>query len=289
MLLDSPHTMSIIVCMNQIALIDESFKPAKPFVKWAGGKQALAERLVERFPKNFGTYYEPFIGGGSVFFTLNPNRAVIADYNRWLIDAYTAIQADWKKVAKILDSLPNNKDAFLEIRSIIPDKLPLFRKAAHFVYLNKTCFRGLFRVNRQGMFNVPYGEYDRRYYSEENLKHASIRLQNTLIRYGDFELSLDGISKNDFVYFDPPYYKLGGYSDFNRYTDQQFREHDQIRLAALCNELDQMGVKWALSNSNTDFIKMLYRQFSISEIDARREINLNSANRNIKELLITNY
>ncbi|MEW8049687.1 MAG: Dam family site-specific DNA-(adenine-N6)-methyltransferase [Candidatus Thiodiazotropha endolucinida] len=274
--------------MTQVALAEKLIQ-AKPFVKWAGGKQALAETLVEYFPDDFGTYFEPFIGGGSVFFTLNPKKAVIADYNSWLIDTYNAIKTDWKKVARILDKLPNNKEAYLEIRATLPDKLSAHKKAAHFVYLNKTCFRGLFRVNRKGMFNVPYGDYDRRYYDPANLQQASLRLQETEIRQGDFELNIYGAKKGDFIYFDPPYYKLGGYSDFNRYTDQQFVEHDQIRLAALCSELDRNGVKWALSNSNTDFIKRLYNGFKFYRIAARREINLNSNNRNIKELLITNY
>lgn len=274
--------------MTQIAVAVETIT-AKPFVKWAGGKQALAETLIQYFPKSFDTYYEPFIGGGSVFFSLNPKQAVIADYNSWLIDTYNAIKTDWKEVANILDKLPNDKESYLEIRSTLPESLSIYKKAAHFVYLNKTCFRGLFRVNRKGLFNVPYGDYDRRYYNPDNFKQASIRLQDAEIRRGDFEINLYGAKKGDFIYLDPPYYKLGGFSDFNRYTDQQFREYDQIRLASLCFELDQAGVKWALSNSNTEFIKRLYSEFNFYKIDARREINLNSRNRKIKELLITNY
>ncbi|WP_461537178.1 DNA adenine methylase [Spongorhabdus nitratireducens] len=275
--------------MEQVTLLENEYSTVKPFIKWAGGKQALAEKLIQHFPSDFHTYYEPFIGGGSIFFSLSPKRAVIADYNSWLVDTYNAIKKDWIKVAEILDTLPNNKEDYLEIRATLPETLPTYKRAAHFIYLNKTCFRGLFRVNRKGMFNVPYGAYDRRYYDPENLRQTSLRLRNTEIRQGDFELNLYGAKKGDFVYLDPPYYKLGGHSDFNRYTDQQFRENDQIRLAALCSELDTQGVKWALSNSNTDFIKRLYNFFNIHEIDARREINLNSSNRNIKELLITNY
>lgn len=275
--------------MEQLALLENSITTAKPFIKWAGGKQALTRQLLHYFPTDFDTYYEPFIGGGSIFFGITAKKAIIADYNIWLVDTYNAIKTNWGEVATILDSLPNDKESYLQIRAIIPETLSLYERAAHFIYLNKTCFRGLFRVNRKGMFNVPYGEYDRRYYDPVNLRNASIRLNDAIIRQGDFELNIYGASPNDFIYFDPPYYKLGGHSDFNRYTGQQFRENDQIRLAALCVELDQNGIRWALSNSNTDFIKRLYDDFNFHEIDARREINLNSKSRNIKEFLITNY
>lgn len=275
--------------MEQLSLLENSITTAKPFIKWAGGKQALTRQLIQYFPTDFDTYYEPFIGGGSIFFGITAKKAVIADYNTWLIDTYTAIQKNWIEVATILDSLPNDKESYLQIRAMIPETLSFYERAAHFIYLNKTCFRGLFRVNRKGMFNVPYGKYDRRYYNPINLRNASIRLNDTTIRQGDFELNVYGVSPNDFIYFDPPYYKLGGHSDFNRYTDKQFRENDQIRLAALCVELDKNGIRWALSNSNTDFIKRLYDGFNFHVIDARREINLNSKSRNIKEYLITNY
>ena len=165
----------------------------------------------------------------------------------------------------------------------------LFERAAQFIYLNKTCFRGLFRVNQQGYFNVPYGEYQRAYYDAENLSDVSTALKHVEFRTGDFELSLFDVTPEDFVYLDPPYYKLGGYADFNRYTKGQFREQDQIRLAALCRELDQRGVKWAMSNSDTPFIRFLYDGFQATEITNRREINLKSQERSVVELLVTNY
>jgi len=262
---------------------------AKPFVKWVGGKQAIASSLVEYFPKYFGTYYEPFIGGGSVFLTLLPNRAVICDQNEWLVDTYLAIRDDWECVAAILDKLPNNKEDYLSIRSMSHSHLDLFTRAAHFIYLNKTCFRGLFRVNKKGEFNVPYGNYNRRYFDPENLEAVSAALQEVKIRSGDFEFGLDGIKKGDFVYLDPPYHKLGGYSDFNRYTKEKFYEADQTRLSNLCRELDSKGIRWALSNSDTDLIRDLYAGFQFNLIENRREINLNSQSRSITELLVTNY
>ena len=261
----------------------------KPFVKWAGGKQALAETLISFFPPKIDTYYEPFIGGGSVLFTLEPSKAVIGDANEWLIDTYAAIRDDWKRVAKILDTLKNTKEDFLAIRAAKPSELEPLERAAHFMYLNKTCFRGLFRVNKSGQFNVPYGAYDRRYYDPFNLELASGALQAVDIRTGDFEIVMDGITTGDFAYLDPPYYKLGGYSDFNRYTPMKFKEAQHIRLAAFCRELDARGVRWALSNSNTPFVKKLYEGFNFHKIAARREIQLDSRKRDVSEFLITNY
>lgn len=261
----------------------------KPFVKWAGGKQSLASRLETFFPTDFVRFYEPFLGGGSVLLSVGPKQAVVSDLNEWLVDSYLAIRDDWKRVACVLDTLPNTKDDFLRIRSVDPSTLSLFERAAHFIYLNKTCFRGLFRVNQKGGFNVPYGEYQRAYYDPLNLSKVAKTLKRVEFRVGDFELALHDITPNDFAYFDPPYYKLGGFSDFNRYTKGQFREQDQIRLAALCRELNTKGVRWAMSNSDTPFVRNLYKGFEIKEIENRREINLQSKDRSVTELLLTNY
>lgn len=262
---------------------------ATPILKWAGGKQGIASRLVELFPSHFARYYEPFVGGGSVLFSLKPPNAVIGDANSWLIDTYLAVREDHMRVAKILDGLRNSRDEFARIRQILPETLPITQRAAHLIYLNKTCFRGLFRVNQLGQFNVPYGQYDRRYYDPDNLRAAAEVLKDVEIRRGDFELCLHDVSSKDFVYMDPPYYKLGGYSDFNRYTKDKFRENDHFRLAAFCRELDLRGVRWAVSNSDTPFIRQLFDGYHLTDIRNRREINLNSGNRNITELLVTNY
>ncbi len=266
-----------------------SLKSARPFIKWVGGKQSAVHSLIDFFPRSFERYYEPFIGGGSVFFSLAPLSATLSDDNKWLIDTYLAVKKDWKKVAQYLEAMLNTHEEFLRIRDVDPWTLNLFERAAQFIYLNKTCFRGLFRVNGRGRFNVPYGAYNRRYYDAENLEAVASMLADVEIKSGDFEFGIDGINEGDFVYFDPPYYKLGGYSDFNRYTSKQFREKDHFRLSAVCRELDAKGVKWALSNSNTDFVKNLFSGFQIHPISTRREINLDSQNRNIVELLITNY
>ncbi|CAN5266561.1 DNA adenine methylase [soil metagenome] len=262
---------------------------ANPILKWAGGKQNLAQRLIPFFPNRIECYFEPFIGGGSVLFGLMPARAVIGDMNDWLLDTYEAVRTDYRKVAKILNGLVNSKSEFLRIRGMMPNSLDMPTRAAHLIYLNKTCFRGLFRVNRKGQFNVPFGQYDRRYYDADNLQAVAGALEKVEIRHADFELCLHDIAADDFVYMDPPYYKLGGYSDFNRYTSGQFKENDHIRLAALCRELDMRGVRWAVSNSDTQFVLDLFDGYRIERLENRREINLNSQNRDITELLIMNY
>jgi DNA adenine methylase len=262
---------------------------ASPVLKWAGGKQGVADRLVRFFPVRYRRYYEPFVGGGSVLFTLYPAAAVVGDLNDWLLDTYEAIRADHRRVAKLLDGLVNTKEEYLRIRAIPPTALDVFQRAAHLIYLNKTCFRGLFRVNRYGEFNVPYGGYDRRYYDPDNLRAVAAALQEVEIRRRDFELCLADVTGQDFVYMDPPYYKLGGYSDFNRYTKGQFRENDHIRLAAVCRELDLRGVRWAVSNSDTALVHELFEGYRVVPIENRREINLNPGERDITELLIMNY
>lgn len=262
---------------------------AKPFVKWAGGKQSISRSLAQVFPPKFGRFYEPFVGGGSVLLTVCPPVAVVSDFNDWLVDCYHAIRDDWQRVASILDTYPNTKNDFIRIRAIDPGQLDLFSRAAQFIYLNKTCFRGLFRVNQKGQFNVPYGEYQRAYYDPVNLARVAVALKRVEFRTGDFELCLHDVSSDDFIYLDPPYYKLGGFSDFNRYTKGQFREQDHFRLAALCRELDGRGVRWAMSNSDTEFVRQLFKGFEIREVTNRREINLRSQERSITELLIANY
>lgn len=270
--------------------LDTKIRPkARPFVKWPGGKQKLAQFLISKFPQQFDRYFEPFCGGGSVLFELNPEQAVIADLNDWLLDTYEAVRKDWQRVAEELNKMQNTKSEFLRIRSVQPSELQLFQRAAQLIYLNKTCFRGLFRVNRQGMFNVPYGDYDRRYFSPENLSAVSKVLKDVEIRRGDYELCLRDVNELDFVYMDPPYFKQGGHSDFNRYTPGQFKAPDHLRLAAFCRELNDRNVSWALSNSDTSFVRELYAGFQFQSVTARREINLNSKNRSIQELLITNF
>ena len=272
--------MSIIQCMMNVA---------SAFLKWAGGKQSLARLIANAIPAQFGRYVEPFLGGGSVFFAVRPKEAMLSDANSWLIGTYLAVRDDWKAVALYLDSMPNTKDDFLRIRASSPEPLEPAQRAAHLIYLNKTCFRGLFRVNRKGGFNVPYGAYTRRYYDPECLAAVALALKSVSINRCDFEETLSHTQEGDFVYLDPPYVKLGGYSDFNRYTSSQFREHDHRRLAEACRRLSDRGVRWLLSNSDTPLVHELYKGNSFQRISARREINLSSSDRDVDELLVSNY
>lgn len=261
---------------------------ARPIVKWAGGKQALAARLVARFPADYDRYFEPFVGGASVFLALGPARAVLCDRNRWLVETYEAVRDDAPRVAAALRRLPNTREDFLRIRAMDPRRLSPVRRAAQLVYLNKTCFRGLFRVNREGRFNVPYGAYARRYFDPANLLLFAERLRAAELRSGDFEEGLEGVTARDFVYLDPPYYKQGGYADFDRYTDTPFREPDHERLAGLCRALDARGVRFLLSQSDTPFVRRLYAGFRVERIAARREIQLRAARRDQVELVVSN-
>jgi DNA adenine methylase len=262
---------------------------AEPVLKWAGGKQIIAQMLVRHFPSDYVRYFEPFVGGGSVALEVGAKRPVLNDQNEWLIDTYRAIRDDVKQVMVILDTLKNTEREFYRIRSINPRPLEPAVRAAHLIYLNKTCFRGLFRVNKQNQFNVPYGNYDRRYYDPANLIAFSEFLGTCQLRCMDFELAVHDATAEDFIYLDPPYHRIGGYSDFNRYTSCKFKEIDHIRLRNFCVEMTNRGVRWVQSNSTTPFIRELYKDFKMVEITNRREINLNSKDRTITELVIKNF
>ena len=265
-----------------------SFK-AEPILKWAGGKQIIARTLVEFFPKTYRRYFEPFLGGCSVALESGALGGILNDHNEWLVGTYRAIGDDWRRVADVLDTLKNTEEEFYRIRSINPRSVDLHTRAAILIYLNKTCFRGLFRVNKQDQFNAPYGRYDRRYYDPSNLAAFAEFVRNFKLRVGDFEVALADATEGDFAYLDPPYHRIGGYSDFNRYTSGQFKEIDHLRLRNVCIDLDKRGIRWVQSNSSTEYIRELYRDFRISEITNRREINLDSQSRSVTELVVRNF
>ena len=267
----------------------------RPFLKWAGGKARLIQQYIPYFPTYFKTYYEPFVGGGSVFFYLHERQAAkafLTDINAELITTYRCVRDDVEKLIDLLKEhqLQHSKDYYYRIRTTIESTE--LKKAARLIYLNKTCFNGLYRENSKGEFNVPMGRYKKPNICDlSNLRLASVALQSAEIEIRSFEKVLNNASNSeDFVYFDPPYYPVSTTSNFTSYSRYAFNENEQYRLRDVFVELAQRGVKVMLSNSDTSFIRNLYKDFNIHTILARRAINSNAKKRGkINELLVTSY
>ena len=274
----------------------------KPFVKWAGGKRQLLTELEKNFPKKFGTYFEPFLGGGAVLFDLlakKPNlKCSVSDLNSDLVLAYVTIR---DKLGRLIESLENHsknyhKDStgyYYEIRKQEPKSQ--IEKVSRLLFLNKTCFNGLYRVNSKGKFNVPLGRYTNpNIVNRENLTTVSKFLQSDKIKIScrDFESILKDAKKGDFVYFDPPYQPVSDTANFTSYTHRDFTEDDLQRLADLANQLNSNGSHVLLSNSNTKIVKKIFssKKWKVKEIAVNRAINSNSQKRTgHKEVLIKNY
>lgn len=271
----------------------------KPFVKWAGGKNGLINSLISFIPKNFNSYFEPFVGGGALFFylkninILNSKKIYLNDKNVELINAYKQIKINPNKLLEELEILKNNhsKEYFYKIRNLDRDfdfySLSEVFRAARFIYLNKTCFNGLCRYNAKGNFNTPMGNYKNpKIYDKDLIFSVHEILKNVSITNKDFEVVSLKAKRGDFVYFDPPYYPLNKTSSFVSYTDN-FSANEQIRLYKLFKMLDCEGIKVLQSNSNTDFIKELYKDFEIIEVISKRAINCKGDKRGkITELII---
>lgn len=266
-----------------------------PIIKWAGGKRQLMFELLKNMPKSFNRYFEPFIGGGALFFELQPENAYISDVNEELTNLYSVIKNNPNDLIEDLKKHEISKEYFLQIRSIDRDhkykKLSDIQRASRFIYLNRTCFNGLYRVNSQGQFNVPFGHYKNpRIVDEHNLLNCSNLLQKTEIKNTDFSEILNHVKKGDFVYFDPPYVPLNETSSFTSYTKDGFDIDMQFKLRDVCDELDSMGVKFLLSNSDTPLVNELYENYNIKKVFASRAINANANGRGkITEVLVRNY
>jgi len=272
---------------------------AKPFLKWAGGKGQLLRQYESFFPSKFNNYLEPFVGGGAVFFhfyntgRLKGNkRIILIDDNKELMNCYSVIKEDVEKLISILDcsKYVNKNDVYYVIRKEEPqDRL---ERAARTIYLNKTCFNGLYRVNSEGKFNVPFGKYKNPLICDSgNLRAVSLALRNVEISPGDFEMCLKLAKKGDFIYFDPPYQPLSKTSNFTSYTKDSFSKEDQHRLCEVFKKLDKRECKIMLSNSYTPFILNLYDNVGIiKEVFAKRAISCKASGRGaIKEAVILNY
>ena len=268
---------------------------ATPFLKWAGGKSSLLPQLVPLFPQEFRQYHEPFLGGAAVFFHLKPSGAVLSDINPRLVDCYLAIRDHVQDVISLLAELRNThgKEQYYQAREDLNCKtdLSIVERAALQIYLNKTCYNGLYRENRRGHFNVPIGRYQNpSIFSVGNLFAASTMLQRADITNASFDQILEKASAGDFVYFDPPYEPISKTSNFVSFTRHGFTSEDQARLAKTCRQLDRMGCSFIVSNSNAPLIRELYRGFSQHQIQARRRINSKATRRGpVVELVIRNY
>ena len=255
-----------------------------PIVKWIGGKRQLMFELLKNMPETYNRYFEPFIGGGALFFELQPQNGYISDMNEELINLYSVVRDNVYELIEDLSKHEISKEYFLEIRNIDRTEkyaeLSDVERASRFIYLNRTCFNGMYRVNSQGQFNVPFGNYKNpKVVDAENLINCSKLLKNTEICCVDFSGILNKVQKGDFVYFDPPYVPLNETSSFTSYTKDGFDLDMQFKLRDVCDELDSMGVMFMLSNSDTKLVDELYSNYEIKKVFASRAINANGNGR----------
>lgn len=286
---------------SQIPVRTASVLP-KPFLKWAGGKTQLLAQFAPFFPKNFYRYHEPFVGSAAVYWQifslrqqgiLHFHHAFLTDSNAELINCYLVIQSG---VSELIEALARHRENhgktyYYHVRALKVESLSPIERAARFIYLNKTCFNGLYRVNKAGQFNVPMGSYvNPRIFDPDELLNANFALQNVSPAVADFREVLDRATANDFIYFDPPYAPVSKTSSFTSYTAESFGEQMQRELASIYRELDRRGCKVMLSNSWVESILDLYQGFTCLELKASRAINSNALKRGkISELLVVNY
>lgn len=259
----------------------------KPFLKWVGGKRQLIKELEKYTPSDYNKYIEPFVGGGAFFFHLNPKKAIISDSNKELITTYKAVRDSVEEIIKILRNYKNEETFFYEIRSLKPSNLDVNERAARLIYLNKTCFNGLYRVNKKGEFNVPYGKRKSRFLNDEQLRDTSDFLKNVEIIHGDYLETLKNYAKKgDFIFLDPPYYPVGKYSDFKRYTKEFFYEDNHVALKEEFDRLVRMGCNVLLTNSDHPFIHELFEEYPIKILETKRLISSNPNTRTGKDIIV---
>lgn len=267
-----------------------------PFLKWAGGKRQLISQMDQYFPKDYNKYIEPFVGGGAIFFYLLPEHSILIDINQDLINAYNVIKNNFSRLIESLKKHKNEKEYYYIIRKI--DRNPKefkdwsnIEKASRIIYMNRCCFNGLYRVNSKGEFNVPFGKYKNpKFCDKENLIAVNRALQNVNIICDSFKKCLDFAQEGDFIYLDPPYVPISDSANFTSYTKDSFSKEDQIELYNVYKVLNERGCNVMLSNSYSDFIIDLYKEFRIKILKAKRAINSDATKRGvIKEVLIVNY
>ncbi len=286
------------ILTDAIRILSE--KP-KPFVKWVGGKRQLLKQFLRLnlyppglFNPKTGRYFEPFVGGGAVFFDLLPEKAYLSDLNKELVTTYNVIKNDVEALIVSLKKHKTDKEYFLKMRAQDPNKLIDVAVASRFIFLNRTGFNGMYRVNSKGKFNVPYGKHTNPLIcDEENLRKVSKALQGTEIKHQDYKAVLTKAKKGDFVYFDPPYHPMSKTASFTSYTAQSFLEKEQLELRDTVLELTKRGCFVMLSNSDAPFINEIYsghKGIRITKVQAGRAINSKGSGRGkITEVLVTNY
>ncbi|MDY6851649.1 MAG: Dam family site-specific DNA-(adenine-N6)-methyltransferase, partial [Thermodesulfobacteriota bacterium] len=262
---------------------------ARPILKWAGGKQQLLPVLLSKVPKHYGNYIEPFLGGGALFFALKPQNAIISDTNPELINLYQTLVENVEGLITLLCSFKYDRDTFYEVRAQDFTTLSPVDAAARTIYLNRTCFNGLFRVNRKGQFNVPFGKYKNpRICEPDRLRTASEVLKEAKIICEDYiEILRKNAKPGDIIYLDPPYLPISDYSDFKRYTMEQFYEEDHVELADEVRRLHDLGCFVLLTNSNHPLVYKLYNGFEIEVVQTRRNINRDGHKRTGEDVIIT--
>jgi DNA adenine methylase len=266
-------------------------RPAEPFLKWAGGKRQLLPELLSRVPRSFNDYIEPFLGSGALFFALEPKAAKLSDANCELIRTYVALRDRPQDVMVHLRRHRNDRDYFNEIRAQDPTTLGEDARAARLIYLNRTCYNGLYRVNRRGHFNTPFGSYKNpTICNDAVLLAASRALRGVALTCSDYSAAVGAAKKGDFVYLDPPYVPVSVYSDFKRYHSEPFGIDQHLQLKATFAALSARGCYVMLSNSHTPLTLELYGEWNLHQVSARRLINKNPTGRAaIPELLVTSY
>ena len=264
---------------------------ARPVLKWAGGKSRLLTQLSPLLPTRMGRYFEPFLGGGAMFFHLQPLGAVVSDLNEDLVNLYRCVRDDVDALVADLGRHPYEKDYYYAMRAQDPATLSPVARASRMMYLNRTCFNGLYRVNRRGAFNVPFGRYSNpTICNEARLRAVSGVLDGTDIRHGSYADAVREARAGDFVYFDPPYQPLTATANFTSYTKAAFGETEQAELAETFAELDRRGVRCMLSNSYTPLICELYANFRIDTVVAPRAIARTVEGRApVLEVVVRNY
>lgn len=263
--------------------------PSRPFIRWAGGKRWLRRFLPSLLPARFGTYFEPFLGSGATFFCVRPNRAFLSDVNEELVNAFQVVRDHPWELIRALDGLENNEREYYRIRGSRPRST--LSRAARFIYLNRTAWNGLYRLNASGRFNVPYGEYETREVTDRaSLLTASCSLKGVAVVQSDFLTSVTRAEKGDFVFVDPPYAIPAQQSVFTSYNVHKFDWLDQLRLFQALVELDRRGGAFLLTNSNHPALRRLYHQYRLNLLTRSSVISSDPKGRGpMSELVVTNY